>query len=165
MLSLASLEIVKWRQILGLVICATKIKTNRRFGHVCDRLVIRHRLWWLWVSNVVPPCPHASICHARWYSTLLRFGMVCTVCLEVCQQCGPLANHRLAHNDWSRGPHITCHLGQQTLLGTEGLDFKAGGPDGHKKWVSPPGDLDNLAGGLVWWASSSPPCVIDCIII
>ena len=38
---------------------------------------------------------------------MLRFGMYSVAC----QQCGPLANHRLAHKDWSHGPHITCHLG------------------------------------------------------
>ena len=82
-------------------------------------------------------------------------SVCCGVLGETCQQCGPLANHRLAHKDWSRGPHITCHLGQQTLLGTEGLDSQAGGICGTKMGLSPPRALDNL-GGEGWSAEYHP---------
>ena len=61
--------------------CATKIKTNRRFGHVCDRLVIRHRLWWLCESAMwflhVRTLPFATL-----GDTLPCFGLVwCVLCV------------------------------------------------------------------------------------
>ena len=93
--------------------CVTKIRTNMRFGLVCNQLVIRQCLWSPWVSKC-----GSSV--SALFPLALLLCLLCMVCCasiwhgvygEASQQCGPLANHRLAHKDWSHGPHITCHLG------------------------------------------------------
>ena len=131
----------KWRQILG---------------HVWHRLVvIRHRLWSQWVSNVVPPGPHASHC---WYSvSVLRFALLCMVCFDlVCMVCIVWLVSNVVpwqtigwHIRIDHMAHILLAIwGQLTLLGTKGTDFEAGGPDGRKKkWASPSGVLAGQLGG------------------
>ena len=97
----------KWRQIWGLVESRPMISCSSDIapgpGDSANVVVSPSRALYVWLCiwGAFYMCGRLYRC--VWYVVGL-YG-------QACQQCGPLANHRLAHNDWSHGPHITSHLG------------------------------------------------------
>ena len=119
----------KWRQIWGLLVCLNRkwSKWRQIWGLVESRPMIS-------CSSDIAPGPGDSanvVVSPSWalYVWLCIWGafyMCGTLyrCVwyvvglygQACQQCGPLANHRLAHQDWSHGPHI-CNILRPYHLG------------------------------------------------
>ena len=119
----------KWRQIWGLLVCLNRkwSKWRQIWGLVESRPMIscssdiasgpgdsasvvvspsRALYVWLCIWGAFYMC--GALYRCVWYVVGL-YG-------QACQQCGPLANHRLAHQDWSHGPHI-CNILRPYHLG------------------------------------------------